>query len=619
MNASNAMTAGIAKTAAPDADVTPNVTDPFSAIRHATILMVDDDPVMLMAVEAFLDEVGYGSFVTTTRPRETLDLIAEHQPDVVLLDLMMPEVSGFDVLQSIRAVEAHRYLPVIVLSGESDPAARLKALGLGATDFLTKPVDPSELQLRVRNTLAFKVYQDRLADYDPLSGLRNRRRFENDLRQTLGGLAAPADACALLHIDLDRFKQINDTLGYRVGDKLLKAVARRLEQIAHDVEAGLISTVGETDARVNVAHIAGNGFALVLSGLRNPDNAERVTRAVIKGFSMPFPIEGHEVFLTVSVGVSLHPVDALDADALLEHAETAMYQAKTQGRGTHAFFSAEFNTRSSERLTLESDLRRAIERGELVLHYQPKVSVLTGRILGGEALIRWKHPSMGMVSPARFIPIAEETGLIVEIGRFVMAEACRQMRRWVDMGLPPVAISVNVSPAQFSRSSLLKDVKQILAATHVDPKTLVLEVTEGVLMSDIEAAVALLKSVRAMGVRLSVDDFGTGYSSLAYLRRLPLDELKVDRSFVMGLPGEKDSVAIARAIIAMAHALNLKTIAEGVEHENQLEVLRAAKCDEYQGFLFSKPVPADDFAQLLDKKGSRPRPGLYADGGRPRF
>jgi diguanylate cyclase (GGDEF)-like protein len=594
-------------------------TDPFAAIRHATILMVDDDPVMLIAVEAFLDEVGYGSFVKTSKPKDTLALIEEHQPDVVLLDLMMPEVSGFEVLSSIRAVEQHRYLPVIVLSGESEPAARLHALELGATDFLTKPVDPSELQLRVRNTLAFKVYQDRLADYDPLSGLRNRRRFESDLRQALGSLAAPADSCALLHIDLDRFKQINDTLGYRIGDRLLKAAARRLEQIAHDVEAGLISAVNETDARVNVAHIAGNGFAMVLSALRNPDNAERVTRAVIKGFSMPFTIDEHELFVTVSVGIALHPVDARDADALLEHAETAMYQAKTLGRGTHAFFSNDFNKRGSERLSLESELRRAIEREELQLHYQPKVSLLTGRILGAEALIRWKHPTLGMVSPVRFIPIAEETGLIVDIGRWVMAQACQQLRRWGDAGLPPVSVSVNVSPAQFSRSSLLKDVKQLLASTKVDPKTLVLEVTEGVLMSDIEAAVNLLKTVRAMGVRLSVDDFGTGYSSLAYLRRLPLDELKIDRSFVMGLPAEKDSLAIVRAVIAMAHALNLKVVAEGVELDSQLEVLRAAKCDEYQGYLCSKPVPPEDFAVLLERKGSRPRPSGLETGERPRF
>ncbi len=593
--------------------------DPFAAIRHATILMVDDDPVMLIAVEAFLDEVGYGSFVTTSKPRETLTLIAAHQPDVVLLDLMMPDLNGFDVLSSIRAMEEHRYLPVIVLSGESDPAARLRALELGATDFLTKPVDPSELQLRVRNTLAFKVYQDRLADYDPLSGLRNRRRFEADLRQALGSLVAPADSCALLHIDLDRFKQVNDTLGYRIGDRLLKAAARRLEQIAHDVEAGLISAVNETDARVNVAHISGNGFAMVLSALRNPDNAERVTRAVIKGFSMPFNIDEHELFVTVSVGVALHPVDARDADALLEHAETAMYQAKSQGRGTHAFFSNDFNKRASERLSLESELRRAIEREELQLHYQPKVSLLTGRILGAEALIRWKHPTLGMVSPVRFIPIAEETGLIVDIGRWVMAQACRQLRSWGDAGLPPVSVSVNVSPAQFSRSSLLKDVKQLLGSTRIDPKTLVLEVTEGVLMSDIEAAVNLLKTVRAMGVRLSVDDFGTGYSSLAYLRRLPLDELKIDRSFVMGLPAEKDSLAIVRAVIAMAHALNLKVIAEGVELDSQLEVLRAAKCDEYQGYLCSKPVPAEDFAVLLERKGSRPRPSGYENGERPRF
>ncbi|MBI1395325.1 MAG: EAL domain-containing protein [Betaproteobacteria bacterium] len=590
----------------------------LESLAHATILMVDDDPVMLEAVRLFLEDVGYGSFVTTTDPGRTLSLIAEHEPDVVLLDLKMPGMSGFDVLAAMRTSEGSRFLPVIVLSADSESSARLQALELGATDFLMKPVDPSELQLRVRNTLAFKAYQDRLADYDPLSGLRNRRRFESDLRGTLAELTDPAGGCALLHVDLDRFKHVNDTLGYRTGDRLLKATARRVEQIAHDVESGLISTVGETDARVTVAHIAGNGFAVLVSAMRDPDNAERIARAILKAFSVPFQIENHQLFVSASVGVSLFPVDAQDADALLKHAEMAMYQAKNRGRNTHEFFSQEFNARAGERLLLETELRRAIERNELVVHYQPKVSVVTGRVLGAEALIRWNHPQRGMVSPAQFIPIAEETGLIVEIGRWVLGQACRQLRRWQDAGLPPVTLSVNVSPAQFSRSAILKDLKQLLASTRVDPKHLVLEVTEGLVMADIDEAVTLLKAIRSMGVRLSIDDFGTGYSSLAYLRRLPIDEIKIDRSFVKGLPEEKDSLAIVRAVTAMGHALGLKVVAEGVETHPQLEVLRAAKCDEFQGYYCSRPVPAQDFAPLLDRRGARPRPNLYTlDETRP--
>jgi diguanylate cyclase len=578
---------------------------PFAAIRLATILMVDDDNVMLLAVEAFLDAVGYRKFVTTTDPTETLALIDKHRPDVLLLDLVMPGMSGFDVMAQVRSRDEYRFLPVIVLSGETDPGARLKALEMGATDFLMKPVDPSELQLRVRNTLAFKAYQDRLADYMPVTGLRNRRRFEMDLRQVLGETAQTTVSCALLNIDIDRFKHVNDTLGYRVGDALLEAIARRIEQVAHDVETGLIATAGETDARVNIAHISGNGFALLVACLRDAGNAERVVRTVLKGFARPFDVEGHEVFVTASVGISLHPLDAKDADDLLRHAEMAMYQAKRKGRGDHEFYSQEFNARAAERVALEADLRRAIERSELEVFYQPKVDIATGCILGAEALVRWRHPRLGMVSPVRFIPIAEEAGLIVDIGRWVLYEAGRQLQKWQQKGLR-LSVSVNVSPAQFTRAAILSDVRDLLSATGIAPQSLVLEVTESLLMSNIDEAVALLKAVRALGVRLSVDDFGTGYSSLGYLRWLPLDELKIDRSFVMGLPAEKDSLAIVNAVVAMAHALNLEVVAEGVETAAQLDVLRAIHCDEFQGYLCSPPVPAAAFERLIEAEAASP-------------
>ena len=576
---------------------------PFAAIRLATIMMVDDDTVMLLAVETFLDDVGYRKFVTTTDPTETLTLLDKHRPDVLLLDLVMPGMSGFDVMAQVRARDEYRFLPVIVLSGETEHGARLKALEMGATDFLMKPVDPSELQLRVRNTLAFKAYQDRLADYMPVTGLRNRRRFEMDLRHLLGETNGPAVSCALLNIDIDRFKHVNDTLGYRVGDALLDAVARRIERIAHDVETGLISSVGETDVRVNIAHISGNGFALLTACLRDAGNAERVVRTVLKGFAAPFDVDGHEIFVTASIGISLHPLDARDADDLLKHAEMAMYQAKRKGRGDHEFYSQEFNARAAERVSLEADLRRAIERSELEVYYQPKVSIATGRVLGAEALVRWHHPRLGMVSPVRFIPIAEEAGLIVDIGRWVLYEAGRQLKKWQKQGLA-LSVSVNVSPAQFTRAAILTDIRQLLSVTGIDPQSLVIEVTESLLMSNIDEAVALLKAVRAMGIRLSVDDFGTGYSSLGYLRWLPLDELKIDRSFVMGLPAEKDSLAIVNAVVAMAHALNLKVVAEGVETAAQLDVLKTMHCDEFQGYLCSPPVPAADFVRLLEAQAA---------------
>jgi EAL domain-containing protein (putative c-di-GMP-specific phosphodiesterase class I) len=279
----------------------------------------------------------------------------------------------------------------------------------------------------------------------------------------------------------------------------------------------------------------------------------------------------------------------------------AMYQAKRKGRGDHEFYSQEFNARAAERVALEADLRRAIERSELELYYQPKIDIATGRLLGAEALLRWHHPRLGMVSPVRFIPIAEEAGLIIDVGRWVLHEAGRQLKKWQKQGLG-LSVSVNVSPAQFTRAAILSDVRQLLSATGIAPQALVLEVTESLLMSNIDEAVAQLKAIRALGVRISVDDFGTGYSSLGYLRWLPLDELKIDRSFVKGLPGEKDSVAIVNAVIAMAHALNLEVVAEGVETAAQLDALQAMRCDAFQGYLCSPPVPVADFARFVEAR-----------------
>ncbi len=577
----------------------------FAVSQHATIMMVDDDEVIVAAVQAFLESVGYSQFASTTHPAEAPAMVERVRPDLLLLDLRMPEIDGFEVMRRVRSTETGRYLPIIILTGDTDHSTRLRALESGATDFLTKPVDPSELQLRVRNTLAFKAYQDKLADMDPVTGLRNRRRFELDLCRNLTELTAPANQCALLHIDLSRFKQINDTFGYRVGDKLLALVARRLELVSGDVELGLTSTMGETSARVNISHVAGNGFAMLLTGLRDPEHAQRVVRAVLKGFTLPFSVDDKHPPLRLSacVGVAMYPVDAADAATLLKHAEIAMYQAKKRGPDSHAFFSADFNARAMERVALETDLRQAIERRELELYYQPKIEVSSGFLTGAEALLRWRHPERGMVSPAQFIPLAEETGMIGDIGRWVLFEAGRQIRRWHDAGLPPVSVSVNVSAAQFKRSAILRDVKQVVALMRTDPSMLVLELTESQLMEDLDGTLALLNALRGLGVRLSIDDFGTGYSSLAYLRRLPIDELKIDRSFVMQLPGGKDSLAIVGAVIAMGRALNLKVVAEGVETEGQLAELRRLRCNIYQGFLYSKPVPVAEFEALLVRDG----------------
>jgi diguanylate cyclase (GGDEF)-like protein len=577
---------------------------PFSALRNSTVMMVDDDPMMLEVVQTFLEEAGYTSFVTTSKPTEALALVGQKQPDILLLDLMMPEVNGFKVLEALREHEHLRYMPVIILTAESDPEARLKALELGATDFLTKPVDPSELRLRLRNALAFKAYQDRLADFDALTGLQNRGKFRGELNAAVLGAQQSGRACALLHLDLDRFKQINDTLGHRLGDKLLCAVAQRLERALRDAEATSWPGARDAERSIILARIAGNGFAALLPNLHNLaklDKATSLARRLLSALTPPFEMDGHELFVTASIGLSLSPGDGQDADMLLKNAEMAMYSAKQRGRHSYEFFSGEMNAHALERLTLENQLRRAVEREELVLYYQPKVDIATQRITGAEALVRWKHPELGMIVPAKFIPIAEDTGLIVEIGQWVLRAACQQARAWTDAGLPPLTIAVNVSSAQFNQRKVWHAVRGALERSNLPPGRLVLELTESILMPNAESSIEMLYELKEMGVKLALDDFGTGYSSFSYLSRFPLDELKIDRSFVSGLPVERDSIAIVGAIIALARELELKVVAEGVETREQLQFLRSRHCQEYQGYLCSRPAPAEAFANLVRK------------------
>ncbi len=588
----------------------PGDTDSRSGpLRSSTVMMVDDDPIMLEVVQTYLEEAGYTSFVTTSEPRQAMDLFLQQRPDILLLDLMMPEVSGFDILAQVRAHEELRHTPVIILTAESEPKTKLKALELGATDLLTKPVDPSELRLRLRNVLASKLYHDRLADFDALTGLPNRRKFHHAVDAALRN-TQQSRACALLHVDLDRFKQINDTLGHRVGDKLLCAVAQLLDRTLSDAEATGWPGSREPEFKAALSRIAGNGFAALLPNLHNlkkVDTAGSIARRVLSAFAEPFHIDGHELFVTASIGIAVSPGDGQEAETLLKHAEMAMYKAKKGGRKTYEFFSGDMNAHALERLTLENQLRRAVERNEFVLYYQPKVDVSSGRITGAEALMRWKHPEHGIVAPAKFIPIAEETGLIVEIGQWVLRTACAQIQAWMQRGLPPLSISVNVSSLQFRQRKVWHAVRGALAHTSLPPDQLVLELTESMLMENATDSIEMLNELKEMGLKLALDDFGTGYSSLAYLHRFPLDELKIDRSFVKGLPQE---IAIVGAIIALARELKLRVVAEGVETKEQLQFLRSRACDEYQGYLCSRPAPPEAFAILMRRQPSQRSLGL---------
>jgi diguanylate cyclase (GGDEF)-like protein/PAS domain S-box-containing protein len=436
-----------------------------------------------------------------------------------------------------------------------------------------------------------------LAYFDSLTGLPNRRQFGERLTRALQTAHRHNRLAALLFLDLDRFKRINDTLGHNAGDHLLQEVSSRLLACLRKTDC--VTRPAEELSEPVVARLGGDEFIVLLGEVQRVQDAAKVARRIVEVLSEPFALRGQEVVVTTSIGITLFPFDGEDADTLLKNADTAMYHAKDQGRNNYQFYNESMNATAFERLVLEANLRRALERQEFVLHYQPQVRLEDGRIFGAEALIRWRHPEMGLVPPGKFIPLAEETGLIVPIGEWALRTACEQMRAWQEEGLPAVRIAVNVSSPQFADPGFVATVDQILRTTGLRPEHLDLEMTESILMGDVETSITGLQRLKELGVWLSVDDFGTGYSSLSYLRRFAIDTLKVDRSFLLDVPDDPDHVAITGAIIALAHNLHLGVIAEGVESPEQVRFLRPQGCGDAQGFLFSRPVPAGEFRQLL--------------------
>jgi diguanylate cyclase len=563
------------------------------------VLLVEDNPGDARLVEILLSETGQEFDVRHVGTLgEALDEL--DQPfGVVLLDLSLPDSAGLQTVERMR--RAAPELPLVVLSGRDDEEVALQALHGGAEDYLVKGQGDGDLISRsIRYSIERKLAEEnlaRLAQYDPLTGLANRALFHDRLEHAVARYERHEGMLALLFLDLDRFKAVNDTLGHIGGDELLRQVANRIK-----------ARTRESDT---VARLGGDEFAIIIEDVVEARDAARVADDLVKILSEPFVVNDHEIPVGVSIGIAVSPPSK--GDRLLKDADAAMYRAKREGGNNHQFYTEEMNVQASERLMLERDLTYALDREELMLHYQPQVDLATGEVVGAEALLRWQHPERGLVQPAAFIPVLEETGRIVPVGEWVLLEACRQASAWHDAGLAPIRIAVNLSARQLGRVSLVYAVGHALEESGLDPGCLELEITESLLVENSEAGLRsvelLKKGVR--GLSISIDDFGTGYSSLSRLKALPIERLKIDRSFIDGVTTDPGDAAITETVILLAHRLHLQVTAEGVETAEQLAFLRERGCDEAQGFYFSRPLPAHEFVRLLD--GTRNLLGASGD------
>jgi diguanylate cyclase (GGDEF)-like protein len=576
------------------------IDEKYQGLKDAKIMIVDDESINIHVVQAFLEEEKYRNFVIVDDSRQAMKLLEKTRPDIMLLDLLMPNVSGFDILSAVRVHSKFKYLPVVILTASIETQDKLKALDLGATDFLAKPVDPSELCLRVRNTLAAKAYQDQLTYYDAQTKLPNRNLLLEDLSWALKTAKGNKKQLALLSIEIDKFDRIKDTIGLSAGDGVLRLVANRIQKVIREFDVHRRSADDEV-TRMALFHLDSGSFSLIIDQLDAADYAAMVAERIIKKLRNPLRVSGSDIYVTVSIGIATTPPESDKSSELLRLASSAKDYAKKQGGDSFQFSSSAINVIYKKRLNLEVKLREALRKKEFALYYQPKVDIISGVVKGVESLLRWESDE-SIVLPGDFIPLAEDTGLIIPIGQWVLSEACRQLKVWHQSARNPITMAVNISAKQFSDPNFLSTLKQIIDSSKIDARFLTLELTESLLIGNIDEKIKVMKSMKDIGLKLSIDDFGTGYSSLNYLRKLPLDELKIDRSFIMEVPTKKDSRAIVATIVFLARRLGLSTVAEGVEKKEELEFMQKLGCNQYQGFFFSRPVPSKELTKLLSHK-----------------
>jgi len=716
------------------------MTDTAPKEAPARVLVVDDEEMQRILARTSLEQAGF-IVDEAADGAQALDRFSDSVPDLVLLDVRMPNMDGFDACRAIRQTAEGRHLPILMLTGLDDVDSIEKAYRSGATDFAVKPINwliighrlsymlraneaaerlrlsearltnaqriahlgywewrpvsnemliseemcqilelPSGTQIinreqflehihvddrdfveeslarlqkeresrsteycltRSGDTKKYVVQQaemlfdhggnevcfqgtvqdvtDRknaeekirlLAYYDVLTGLPNRRSFLEQLGMAIERAHRRDEPLALLFLDLDRFKRINDSLGHSAGDELLKEVANRLVKIVRSTDCVGRPFSAETHRDDLVSRFGGDEFVVLLSELNRGTDAANVARRLSEELAKPYELNGQTLLMTASIGIAVYPNDGIVAESLIRNADTAMYCAKDHGGNNFQFYSESMNSSALEQLRLESQLGKALSRNEFLLYYQPQIDIANGAIVGAEALLRWRNQHDELISPASFIPLAEETGLIIPIGEWVLHSACQQAMQWHEDGFPGLRMAVNLSSRQFSKGELSSVVSSALGESRLTPSLLDLELTESILMEDRDEPIRCLRALKSLGLRLSIDDFGTGYSSLSYLTRFPLSSLKIDRSFLAGVPTNPQHVGVTKAIIAMAKSLHLTVTAEGVETEEALEFLRKHGCDEAQGFLFSRPVPAEEFYELLEKNRRTTQPEI---------
>jgi len=599
----------------------------------ALILIIDDIPTNLGVMVDLLETEGHHVLVAKNGA-EGMRRAESEQPDLILLDVMMPGENGFSVCRRLKAGAATRHIPVIFMTSLDDLQDKLEGFAAGGVDYVAKPVQIPEVVTRVRTHLELSALRRQLASqnqqlleardeleervrartaaltaeieerrrtelelqkyseqirhmahHDPLTGLSNRIQFQQRLEQLIAQARQRNESVATMFLDLDQFNQINDSFGHAVGDMVLREISQRLTRCLRDNDA--------------VARWGGDEFVVALATPDVEQTSRRVAQAMLETLIEPVFAEKHELHLSGSVGISLYPTDGLDVQTLLRAADTAMYHAKEKGRGTLEFFTPALTANVQHRTSLGTLLHGAQARNEISLQYQPQIDIDSGRILGAEALMRWRRPDMGAISPVEFIPIAEDTGLIQTLGEWALRQACEQGKRWHEAGFSELTMAVNFSVRQLSDTKIGERVRRILDETGFPARSLELEITEGLLMQPTDEVLRILHGFNDLGIRLTIDDFGIGYSSLSYLQRFPIQSLKIDRTFVSRIGHAFNDDAIVSAIIALTQSLHLRVIAEGVETTAQIEFLRERGCRTAQGYFYSWPVDADPFMELL--------------------